>query len=58
MIPEHDKILKGWRYISLHSQFPHGVEVSGKLHARDNLLEGKQSRNPFSRKSGVRFCVV
>ena len=53
MIPAYDKTLMPCRYISRRSQFQHGVVASGKLHAKDTLLEGQQPRNPFSRKSGV-----
>ena len=53
MIPAHDKTLMEGNYIFLHSQFRHGVVVSGQLHARDTLLQGKQPRSPFNRKSGV-----
>jgi hypothetical protein len=53
MIPVQDKTLMLWRHISRHSQFQDGLVVCGKLHAKDNLLQGQQPRNSFSRMSGV-----
>jgi hypothetical protein len=53
MIPVHDKTLMLWRHTPRNSKFQHWVVVSGKLHTRDILSQGKQPRNPFSSKSGV-----
>ena len=45
-------LCRGGTFPVIHS-FSTDVVVSGKLHARDILLQGKQPRNPLSRKSGV-----